>query len=215
MWKCRSCRSRRNIISARRGISATLRFPRTGRGVISRCFWNALTGKARSGLTTRIFPAKDSLGTPHITDLGILTPGKHRLTIRVDNRLQLPAAGHLVDSHSISDSLGAAWNGIVGKIELRATSPVWIEDLQVFPHVATKSVTVKGRIGNITGEAGNDQLHLIVTPFRLDAKPRMTGNTNITVTWSTNGGTFETELSLRSDVKFWDEFDPTIYRLAV
>ncbi len=84
------------------------------------------------------FPANDSLVAPHITDLGVLTPGKHRLTIRVDNRLQLPAAGHLVDSHSISDGLGAAWNGIVGKIELRATSPVWIEDVQVFPHVATQ-----------------------------------------------------------------------------
>ena len=85
------------------------------------------------------FPANDSLVAPHITDLGVLTPGKHRLTIRVDNRLQLPAAGHLVDSHSISDGLGAAWNGIVGKIELRAASPVWIEDLQVFPHVEKKS----------------------------------------------------------------------------
>jgi hypothetical protein len=156
-----------------------------------------------------------SLGTPHVTDLGVLTPGKYRLTIRVDNRTQLPVAGHLLDSHSISDALGAAWNGIVGKIELRATPPVWIENLQVYPHVATKSVTVKGRIGNITGEAGNDQLHLMVTPFRLDAKTRMTGSTNISVTWSTNGGTFETEINLRSDVKSWDEFDPTIYRLAV
>ncbi len=81
------------------------------------------------------YPANDSLVAPHITDLGVLTPGKHRLTIRVDNRLQLPARGHLVDSHSISDSLGAAWNGIVGKIELRATPPVWIEDVQVFPNV--------------------------------------------------------------------------------
>ena len=78
------------------------------------------------------FPANDSLVAPHVTDLGVLTPGKHRLSIRVDNRTQLPAAGHLVDSHSISDGLGAAWNGIVGKIELRATPPVWIDDVQVF-----------------------------------------------------------------------------------
>ena len=40
------------------------------------------------------FPANDSLVAPHITDLGVLTPGKHRLSIRVDNRTQLPAAGH-------------------------------------------------------------------------------------------------------------------------
>ena len=98
------------------------------------------------------FSANNSLVAPHITDLGVLTPGKHRLSIRVDNRTQLPAAGHLVDSHSISDGLGAAWNGIVGKIELRATNPVWIEDVQVFPNVEKKSAVVRGRIGNITGQ---------------------------------------------------------------
>src|SRR5712671_5680513 len=96
------------------------------------------------------YPANDSLGAPHITDLGALTPGKHRLSIRVDNRLQLPAAGHLVDSHSISDGLGAAWNGIVGKIELRAMSPVWIEDVQVFPNVTNKTALIKVRIRNAT-----------------------------------------------------------------
>ena len=95
-----------------------------------------------------------SLSTPHEYDLGIVAPGKHRLTIRVDNRTQLPVAGHLLDSHSISDALGAAWNGIVGKIELRATPPVWIEDVQVFPDVTNKSALVKIKIGNMTGKVG-------------------------------------------------------------
>ena len=54
----------------------------------------------------------------------------------------------MVDSHSISDGLGAAWNGIVGKIELRAATPVWIEDVQVFPNVSNKIDFVKIKIGN-------------------------------------------------------------------
>jgi len=110
------------------------------------------------------FPANDSLVAPHITDLGILTPGKHRLSIRVDNRLQLPAAGHLVDSHSLSDGLGAAWNGIVGKIELRATSPVWIDDVQVFPVVSNRTALIKIKIGNLTGKEGSGTLDLGFTP---------------------------------------------------
>ncbi len=171
--------------------------------------------KSTVWMDNKEFSSNDSLGTPHVTDLGLLTPGKHRLTIRVDNRLQLPDAGHLVDSHSVSDGLGAAWNGIVGKIELRATSPVWIEDLQVFPHVATKSVTIKGWIGNLTGQAGQSDLAMIVTPFRFDVKDKMTGSTNITVNWSTNGGTFETELTLKSVAGLWNEFNPIIYRLWV
>ena len=145
----------------------------------------------------------------------MLTPGKHRLTIRVDNRMQLPAAGHLIDSHSISDSLGAAWNGIVGKIELRATSPVWIEDLQVFPHVAEKSITVKGKIGNLTGKAGTNELHYLITPYNSSKTPRMTAGTNVLFSWDSNGGSFETEIALSTNVLAWDEFNPTIYRLAV
>src|ERR1017187_4245166 len=91
------------------------------------------------------FSANDSLVAPHITDLGVLAPGKHRLSIRVDNRTQLPVAGHLIDSHSISDALGAAWNGIVGKIELRSTPLVWIEDARVFTDITNKSALIKIR----------------------------------------------------------------------
>ena len=150
-----------------------------------------------------------SLCAPHEFDFGLVPPGPHRLTVRVDNRMILP---YRPDAHSISDSLDNAWNGIVGKMELRATPPVWIEELQVYPHAATKSVTVKGRIGNITGAAGEDQLNMLVTPFRVDAKARIMAGTNILITWSTNGGTFETELNLQPDAGLWDEFEPTIYR---
>jgi hypothetical protein len=171
--------------------------------------------KSTVWIDDREFPANDSLVAPHVTDLGTLTPGTHRLTIRVDNRTQLPAAGHLVDSHSISDALGAAWNGIVGKIELRSTPPVWIEDVQVFPHTATKSVTIKGRIRNLTGKVGQTNLVMTITPFRFDAKAHIMASTNFSVTWLTNGGTFEAELALSSNAGIWDEFDPRIYRLAV
>src|SRR5476651_793429 len=98
------------------------------------------------------FPANNSLVAPHITDLGVLAPGRHRLSIRVDNRLQLPAAGHLVDSHSVSDGLGAAWNGIVGKIELRSTPALWIDEINLFPDVKTKSVRLSAVFHNPTGE---------------------------------------------------------------
>jgi hypothetical protein len=154
------------------------------------------------------FPANASLVAPHITDLGVLTPGKHRLSIRVDNRLQLPAAGHLVDSHSISDSLGAAWNGIVGKIELRATSPVWIDDLQVFPHLETKSLTVNGTIGNATGLPGTDDLILVVL---LNGETRNVAYTKTNVTWSAEGGRFQVELKIEDkSIEAWDEFNPKL-----
>ena len=163
-WKCRFFPSRRSIISARRGFSATLKFRRTGSGNHFTLFLERAHWQSTVWVDDKEFPANDSLVAPHITDLGVLTPGKHRLTIRVDNRLQLPAAGHLVDSHSISDSLGAAWNGIVGKIELRATPPVWIEDVQVFPNVTNQTALIKIKIGNSTGKAGSGTINLGFMP---------------------------------------------------
>src|SRR5450432_2640668 len=70
-----------------------------------------------------------SLVEPHVSDLGVLSVGKHRLSVRIDNRMILP---YRPDGHSVSDGEGAAWNGIVGKIEMAATSQVWIENAQVY-----------------------------------------------------------------------------------
>ena len=46
----------------------------------------------------------------------------------------------------------------MGKIELQVTSPVWIEDVQVFPDITNKSALVKIKIGNSTGEAGKGSI---------------------------------------------------------
>ena len=51
-------------------------------------------------------------------------------------------------------------NGIVGRIELGATPPVWIEDAQVYPNIAKRSALVKVRIGNATGQSGHGVLRV-------------------------------------------------------
>jgi len=103
----------------------------------------------------------DSLCTPHEYDLGALTPGAHVLTIRVDNRVIVDVGEW---SHSVSDHTQGNWNGIVGRIELSARGDVWIDDLQVVPHVATKSVTVMGRIVDASGKPGSATVTLAVEP---------------------------------------------------
>jgi len=161
------------------------------------------------------FPANDSLVAPHITDLGVLAPGKHRLSIRVDNRLQLPAAGHLVDSHSISDGLGAAWNGIVGKIELRSTPLVWIEDVQVFPNVSNKTARVVVHVGNATGKPSECSFAVIkgasLPPNSNSLLDRFLG----IPFWETHDGTGEVTIALGADANLWDEFNPAFQKISV
>jgi len=149
-----------------------------------------------------------SLCTPHEYDLGAsVTPGRHVLTIRVDNRLIVNVGAW---AHSVTDHTQGNWNGIVGDISLRATTPVWVEDLQVYPHLATKSVTVKGRIGNALGEAGHGEVLLSCDRMGLDTD-RQRVQQAVPVSWDRDGGEFTAELSLGDAALPWDEFKPVLY----
>ena len=166
------------------------------------------------------YPYNDSLVAPHVTDLGFLTPGTHRLTIRMDNRTMLAAAGHLVDAHSISDQLGATWNGIVGRIELSATTPVWIDDAQAFPDLAKKLVHFKVKIGNDSGQAGNGTLEVDFGSQHLDQagshmdNPQV-GNVTANVTWDATGGTADMDVPLPYSGFPWDEFHPVLQHMTI
>jgi len=155
-----------------------------------------------------------SLCTPHEYDFGLVPPGKHRLTICVDNRLQFPnpAGMHAMDTHAVSDSLDSAWNGIVGKIELRATPPVWIENAQLFPDTTNKSVQVLVRIGNATGKPGQGMLAVVKGSFSPSNSIRLSG---MAVDWQTNGGNGEITFGLGTDAKLWDEFSPALQKFSV
>jgi len=144
------------------------------------------------------FGYEDSLVAPHVSDLGTLTPGHHRLTIRVDNRLM---NNQRVDGHSVSDQMGGTWNGLVGRIELHATSPVWIADAQVFPNVAKKTAVINVTIGNDSGQAGSGMLTAKGFSFA--------------VHWDANGGSGQLTVPLADDVQTWDEFHPNLQHLTV
>jgi beta-galactosidase/beta-glucuronidase len=146
----------------------------------------------------KLIGSNRSLVAPHEFDLGILSTGRHRLSIRIDNRMLQPA--YRPDGHSVSDAEGSTWNGIVGRIELSATSPVWIDDAQVYPNVAGRSAQIRVTIGNITGQSGSGMLRA--------------GNVSVPVRWSEHGGQAMIEVPL-PDAKPWSEFGPALQRLSV
>jgi len=153
----------------------------------------------------------NSLVAPHQFDLGVLTPGLHRLTVRVDNRMLMK---YRPDAHAVSDSLGSTWNGIVGRMELRSTPLVWIEDLQAHPDVEHRSVRVKGTLENASGKAGAGTMSFVVRPmFPLATAP--TARVGLSVSWTREGGQFEAEIPLGAEAALWDEFNPgNLYRLS-
>ncbi|TWI69515.1 glycosyl hydrolase family 2 [Pseudoduganella lurida] len=142
--------------------------------------------------------SQKSLVAEHAYDLGFLPPGRHVVSVRVDSRMLMK---YRPDSHSVSDSLGMSWNGIIGKVQLQATSPVYIDDAQVYPNVADRTVRVKLRIGNAGGKAGGGTI---------SANGR-----KIPVTWAADGGGAEFTVQYPRDAATWDEFNPALQTLQL
>ncbi|MGH7978880.1 MAG: sugar-binding domain-containing protein, partial [Limisphaerales bacterium] len=149
-------------------------------------------------LDGRIIGTNDSLSTPHQYDFGRLAPGKHTLTIRVDNRMIVNIGDN---SHAITDHTQGNWNGIVGKIQLVATPPVWLDDVQVYPNVQTRSALVKIHIGNDTDKSGGGTLSV--------------GKQTIPVSWNADGGDASLQVALGPRAQLWDEFHPALQHLTV
>jgi hypothetical protein len=155
-----------------------------------------------------------SLCTPHEFDFGTVPPGKHRLSLCVDNRMQFPnpAGMHAMDAHSVSDSLDSAWNGIAGKIELRAADDVCIERLRLDPDLNRKSVAVTLFTHNGTGKVINASLVMLqVVPKNFG------GNALKPVQQSAFIGPGDTNLTLffpmGDHFEPWSEFNPKVYNL--
>ena len=140
----------------------------------------------------------DSLGTPHIYDLGILGPGTHRVTVRVDNRYLVPIRK---DAHAITDSTQSNWHGLAGALTLTATCPIWIDDVRVFTDIRRKALRVEVQLGNATGVSGQGMLRV--------------GGKSLPIKWDPDGAQTEVEVMLGSNARLWDEFNPALHEVTV
>ena len=175
--------------------------------LLERCHW-----ETHVWVDGRDMGSRNSLSTPHEYELGVLNEGAHLLTIRVDNTVKV---GVGPDAHSVSDHTQSNWNGIVGAIELRARDRVWIDDVQVTPDVATRSIKIGVRIRQTTKDATKGDLTFTVSglnftdphgPSSKGIRFYHTGKTEMVV---------ERDYPLRRDARLWDEFAPNLYRLDV
>lgn len=174
---------------------------------LERCHWHTTLWVDSTCLGTC-----DSLSTPHVYDLsGHVPPGKHTLTLRVDNRLVINVGPN---SHSVSDHTQTNWNGIVGRLCLVATDRVWVEDVQVFPEVPGQQARLRILIKNATGRPGEAELQLqshlrgAVTPAQLPqrVKAALSAERDTPV---------ETVCRMGPSVQLWDEFHPALYEVEV
>lgn len=157
---------------------------------------------------------QNSLVAPHVYDLSpYLSTGKQRITIRVDNRIKEINVGP--DSHSITDHTQGNWNGIIGKIALESLSPVYIDNIQIYPDVKNRKALVKITVNNTTSESFDGKLKISAKSFnspKSDQTKEITSNITIS---KQEENIVELELPFGKGMQIWDEFDPSLYNLEV
>ncbi|MGQ1784887.1 sugar-binding domain-containing protein [Saccharicrinis sp. GN24d3] len=149
----------------------------------------------------------ESLIAPHRYDLSsVLTPGKHTLTIRIDNSNLYPfinVKGNKYPdpvnqdmAHAYTNHTQIKWNGIIGDIKLTANKTNKVENLQVYSNVSegTIKVTFEG--------ISNTDLELNYQISSTDGEVIANGFSK---------GVNTIIIQKPHKMKLWDEFTPNLY----
>lgn len=142
-----------------------------------------------------------SLNTPHVYDVSkyVVAGADNEIAVKVYNGIENVCVGQ--DSHSVTDQTQGNWNGITGRMELRAENTVRILSVETFPDIENKSVRVRTTI--YSPKKCNGTLVYSTT-----------GN-NILPCTVNDTTTVEEVITMGDDVKLWDEFSPSLYTLKV
>jgi len=169
---------------------------------LERCHW-----ESRLWIDDLLIGMENSLGTPHRYNLtNRLIPGKHRLTLCIDNRVKDIDPG--LNSHSISDHTQTNWNGIVGKLYLQARPLVNIRNIQVYPNISRKMAIAKIWIINPTQIPASVKLKLSVTgPDSPESKSH-------SFTLSAGENILSMEYPMGQAPRLWSEFHTEVYHLT-
>lgn len=150
----------------------------------------------------------DDISTAQRYDLSqLLTPGSHTLSILVDNSRHAVPEQVYSSSHAYSESTQTNWNGIIGSFRLEASEPNHIADIQVTPHVSSKSATITIML---SAPSRGYELSMFAETFNTDKATR----TATTRTKITNNELRQTiELFLDDEAQLWSEYSAALYRL--
>ncbi|HEX8039457.1 MAG TPA: glycoside hydrolase family 2 TIM barrel-domain containing protein [Chryseosolibacter sp.] len=151
----------------------------------------------------------ESLVAPHEFDLsGFLSPGKHILTLRIDNREKYDVSLDTRNfAHAYTDGTQIIWNGVIGDLRLLERDKIFVGNIQVYPDVDAGTVRAVVEIQN---------------PSHLKTKLDLTASISGTAQSVSRSFRMEEdakqvtlEFNLGKNFRTWDEFDPNLYTLTV
>ncbi|WP_075590827.1 sugar-binding domain-containing protein [Labilibacter marinus] len=172
--------------------------------LLERCHWIT-----KVWVNNQYVGTQNSLCAAHEYDLSsFLYPGKHTLTICVNNKYPFTLGGF---ASSVSEHTQSNWNGIVGRIELQVKDKVWMEDLRIYPDVNKKQAKVVVNIKNTSGVSGDAIIDLLVCKKGETAE---VASQTINVSLKKGKQIVGALIDMGEDVELWDEFTPTLYNIT-
>jgi len=152
---------------------------------------------------------RNTLATAHrydITDQAKI-PGNNKIAIRIDNRIKHIDPGQ--NAHSVSDHTQTNWNGITGKMHIRARNAISFENLKITPDLDENQVVLEMRLLNNTQQLQSCKITLQAEnknhkPAALVKKISLNGKKQLKITYP-----------MGADALLWDEFNPNVYTMQV
>ncbi len=152
---------------------------------------------------------QDALNAPHWHDLGYVQPGKHTLTIRINNDLihNIGDKGHVYTEYTQS-----IWNGVVGEILLVAQEAIRMDNPQTYTRIHPLTLQIKDSLINETGKKATAHIGL-------QLKERETGLTvfseTVEQTLLPGKNSFDHTARLPETIRLWDDVNPNLYVLEL
>ena len=144
------------------------------------------------------------ISVPQCFDLShVLTPGKHRITVLVDNGPDCGLPREIASSHMWSDDTQTNWNGLLGKIELLSKPLIHIQSVKTIPVVTKNQAIVNIDVLN----AGTSK-QLIVVQLS-------TNKSSLLKKVELLPGHNQLQFELTLDASCWDEYNPVLQQIGV
>ncbi|HKI88793.1 MAG TPA: hypothetical protein VKA38_07195 [Draconibacterium sp.] len=141
-----------------------------------------------------------------------LTPGKHLLTILINNG-QGSVPNGVKGSHAWTEHTQTNWNGIIGKIMLEATAKSYIKSLYITPDIEQKeAITALSIFFNDTA-VQKVKIRLKAWSWNTDEEHSSPGKT-YKITLNPGQNRVVLKYPVGGKIQLWSEFSPALYKLT-
>lgn len=151
----------------------------------------------------------DALNSPHIHDLGYLKPGKHQLTIRIDNDLihNIGDKGHAYTEYTQS-----IWNGAVGNIRLIGKDDIRFISPRIETFVSRPAMQIQDTIINDSSRPKRINLQLTI---KERGKEEIFYSHVYPMDLKKGKNLIDLNIPLSDEVKLWDDMNPFLYDVSL